>query len=153
VIVIFQQSINRILHLEITEKIGWVAVSSIIGNDLVAIFRINTGKRIGSAALLADGMHARADGLIWLRVLMGARGVWPGIPLAHPIIGFLIGVSMLVIVLGSARDMSFRLMDATEPESLDQIESLTRSTQGVPEVPNVRPTAYLFSSILEASYH
>jgi cation diffusion facilitator family transporter len=30
------------------------------GNELVAVYRIRVGRRIGSAALVADGVHARA---------------------------------------------------------------------------------------------
>ena len=57
---------------------------------LVAIFRIRVGKEIGSAALVADGYHARVDGLTSFGVFFGAVGVWLGYPLADPIVGLVI---------------------------------------------------------------
>jgi divalent metal cation (Fe/Co/Zn/Cd) transporter len=49
-----------------------------VGNEMVAGYRIRVGRRIGSAALIADGLHARADGLTSLAVLLGAAGVAVG---------------------------------------------------------------------------
>ncbi|MEM2890134.1 MAG: cation transporter, partial [Candidatus Hadarchaeum sp.] len=54
------------------------------GNELVAVFRIRVGKQINSASLVADGYHARTDGLTSLGVLLGSVGVWLGYPLADP---------------------------------------------------------------------
>jgi divalent metal cation (Fe/Co/Zn/Cd) transporter len=68
-------------------------VASVIGfagNELVALFRIRVGKQINSAALVADGYHARVDGLTSLAVLFSAFGVWLDYPLADPVIGLLI---------------------------------------------------------------
>lgn len=79
------ESINRILHPQNIGHLWSVAAASIIGfmgNEAVALFRIKVGKEIGSAALIADGYHARIDGLTSLAVLFGATGVWLGFPLA-----------------------------------------------------------------------
>src|SRR5207249_1935501 len=73
-------------------------VIGFLGNEGVAIFRIRVGKEIGSAALVADGYHARTDGWMSLAVLFGALGVWLGVPLADPIVGLLITAAILVIV-------------------------------------------------------
>src|SRR5688572_4125899 len=98
------QSILKIMDPQPISNLGWVAVAALVGflgNELVAIFRIRTGKQIGSAALVADGIHARADGFTSLAVLGGAIGVWLGYPLLDPIVGLAIGAAILIIVWNS----------------------------------------------------
>lgn len=135
-----RQAVLKIIHPEPITNLGWVAAAAIIGfigNELVAIFRINVGRQIGSAALVADGYHARTDGFTSLAVLAGAIGVWLGFPLLDPIIGILIGVAILVIVWNSARDMYFRIMDAVDPETTHLVEHTTEHVEGVLSVHDV----------------
>lgn len=134
------QSILKIMNPQPIEHLGWVAVAGFVGflgNELVAIFRIRTGKEIGSAALVADGNHARTDGFTSLAVLAGAIGVWLGYPLLDPIVGLGIGVAILVIVWNSARDMYYRIMDAVEPEVTESITSIASKVDQVMEVDDV----------------
>ena len=134
------QSILKIMDPQPISNIGWVAGAAVvgfIGNELVAIYRIRTGKQIGSAALVADGNHARADGFTSLAVLAGAIGVWLGYPLLDPIVGLGIGVAILVIVWKSAQDMYYRVMDAVEPEITRSVETIASKANGVMEVSNV----------------
>ena len=87
------ESLDRLFNPKKVEYIGAVVAASIIGflgNEVVALFRIRVGKDIGSAALVADGYHARVDGLTSLAVLFGAGGVWLGYPLADPVVGLII---------------------------------------------------------------
>lgn len=129
-----RQAVLKIIHPEPITNLGWVAAAAIIGflgNELVAIFRINIGKQIGSAALVADGYHARTDGFTSLAVLAGAIGVWLGFPLFDPIIGIAIGVAILVIVWNSARDMYYRIMDAVDPEITHLVEVTANDVPGV----------------------
>jgi cation diffusion facilitator family transporter len=100
------QAINRLLHPQAVTHLGWLAAAGVIGflgNEAVAIFRIRVGRQMNSAALIADGYHARTDGLTSLAVVLGAVGVWFGYPLADPIIGLLITVAIMGIVWQSAR--------------------------------------------------
>jgi cation diffusion facilitator family transporter len=113
------------------------AIIGFAGNELVALFRIRVGREIGSAALIADGLHARTDGLTSLAVLVGAVGVWLGFPLADPLIGFAIGIAILVIVWGAAREMWLRMMDASDPELVQQIEKAAGGIEGVIDVHDV----------------
>lgn len=139
-LVVFYESIQKIVNPQPVSSLGWVAAASLIGffgNELVAWFRIRVGRQIGSAALVADGMHARTDGLTSLGVLVGAIGVWLGFPLADPLVGFAIGVTILVIVWGAGREMWLRIMDATDPALSEQVESLARSIEGVMDVHHV----------------
>jgi cation diffusion facilitator family transporter len=139
-LVVFYESIQKILNPQPVSSLGWVAAAALIGffgNELVALFRIRVGRQIGSAALVADGMHARTDGLTSLGVLVGAIGVWLGFPLADPLIGFVIGATILGIVWGAGREMWLRIMDATDPALTDQVEFAARSVDGVLDVHHV----------------
>ena len=124
--IVFWESFQRLLNPQPMQNIGWVAVAAIIGflgNEAVAVMQIGVGKRIGSAALVADGLHARTDGLTSLAVLLAAGGAWLGLPLVDPIIGLLIGVAILFITWDATKRMWFRLMDAIEPEIVESVET------------------------------
>ena len=139
-LLVFYESVQKIIQHEIMTNIGWVAAASIIGfmgNELVAVFRIRVGREIGSAALIADGLHARTDGLTSLGVLAGAIGVWIGFPLVDPLIGFAIGIAILVIVWGAAKEMWLRMMDAADPDTIQEIEQIAGSVEGVLDVHSV----------------
>jgi cation diffusion facilitator family transporter len=108
------------------------------GNEIVAIYRIRVGRRIGSAALMADGVHARLDGFTSLSVVVGAIFVLFGLPIADPIIGLLIAVSILVLLWGTVKQIGRRLMDGIEPELLHRAEHALRDVPGVVEVERVQ---------------
>ena len=135
------ESVNRLLHPQPFEHLWAVAIASIIGfagNEIVAVFRIRVGKQIKSAALVADGYHARMDGLTSLGVLLSAVGVWLGYPLADPIMGLLITVAILPIVWESGKAVFTRLLDGVDPEVIDEITRAINHTQGVRDVTEVR---------------
>jgi cation diffusion facilitator family transporter len=118
--------------------VAGASVLGFLGNEAVAVFRIKVGREIGSAALVADGYHARADGLTSLAVLIGATGVWLGYPLADPIVGLLITVAILHLVWQSARAVFTRMLDGVDPEVLDTAEYAARHVPGVHDVAEVR---------------
>ncbi len=135
------QSVDRLLHPSPMQHVGWVAVAGVIGfagNELVALYRIRVGRRIGSAALVADGLHARADGLTSLAVVAGAAGVAVGWPAADPVIGLLITVAILVMLAGAARAVLRHLLDGVEPDLVDDTEAALADTPGVLGVRAVR---------------
>src|ERR1700722_17967066 len=101
------------------------------GNELVARYRIRTGCRIGSAALVADGRHARADGVTSLAVLAGAGGMSLGWTWADPVVGLAITVVILIVGWQAARDVGARLMDSVAPALTEQAEATLRATPGV----------------------
>jgi cation diffusion facilitator family transporter len=113
-------------------------VIGFIGNEGVAIFRIKVGKEIGSAALVADGYHARVDGWTSLAVLAGAIGIWLGYPLADPIVGVLITIAIFGIVLQSGKAVFSRLLDGVETDVIDEINHAAHHVEGVEEVTDVR---------------
>src|SRR5215216_3569932 len=118
------QAVERLIHPQPIGMLWAVAVASVIGflgNEAVAVFRIRVGREIGSAALVADGYHARTDGWTSLAVLIGAIAVWLGYPLADPIVGLLIAAAILVIVWQSGKAVFTRLLDGVEPEAIEEI--------------------------------
>ena len=116
----------------------FAAVVGFVGNEAVALLRMKVGREIGSAALVADGLHARVDGLTSLAVLVGAIGVWLGAPLADPIVGIVITVAIFRIVIESGKSVIARLLDGVEPEVIDEVRSVMEATDGVEEVSEIR---------------
>lgn len=118
------EAIDRLINPRPVYHLGWLAAAGIIGflgNEAVAVFRIRIGREINSAALVADGYHARTDGLTSLAVVIGAIGIWLGFSLADPIIGLLITIAIFGIVWQSARSVLTRMLDGIEPSVLDEI--------------------------------
>ncbi len=148
------ESYRKLVNPEPVRYLPWVMAAAVIGfagNELVAIFRIRVGREIGSAALEADGQHARIDGLTSLAVLVGAVGVVLGFPLADPLIGLLISIPILMVVRDAAKTIWERLMDAVDPSLVDAIEREARDVAGVQTVNNIR--LRWLGHILEAELH
>ncbi|MEP6850495.1 MAG: cation diffusion facilitator family transporter [Acidobacteriota bacterium] len=135
------ESFQRLFHPQQVSYLWAVAIAAIvgfIGNEGVAMFRIKVGKEMGSAALVADGYHARTDGFASLSVLLSAIGVWLGYPLADPIIGLLMTALILKIVWESAGSVFSRLLDGVDPEIVDEIKETAHHTPGVEDVTDVK---------------
>jgi len=135
------QAVERIIHPQPVGLLWAVAAAALVGflgNEGVAIFRIRVGRQIGSAALIADGYHARTDGWTSLAVLLGAIGVWLGYPLADPIVGLLIAAAILVIVWQSGKTVFTRLLDGVDPSVIDETRHAAAEVEGVEEVAEVR---------------
>jgi cation diffusion facilitator family transporter len=135
------ESIRRLIDPQPITHAVVVLVAGLIGfagNELVAVYRIRIGKKIGSAALVADGYHARTDGFTSLAVVIGTLGVMAGFAMADPIVGLLITVAILVVLRGAARDIYRRLMDAVDPDLVDAAEAAMRDVPGVRRVESVR---------------
>jgi len=118
--------------------VALAALTGFAGNELVARYRIRVGRRIGSAALVADGLHARTDGFTSLAVLLGTAGVAIGWTWADPVVGLLITVAILAVLRQAAREVWRRLMDAVDPALVDQAEHALAHTTGVLAVGRVR---------------
>jgi cation diffusion facilitator family transporter len=135
------EAVDRFIHPRPVENAWWLIAAGLIGfagNEVVAIYRIRVGRRIGSVALVADGVHARLDGFTSLSVVLGAIGVLLGFPLADPVIGLLIAISILVLLWGTVRSVGARLMDAVDPELVHRLEHALEGTEGVTGVTSIR---------------
>ena len=135
------EAIHRLTHPQPITQLLWVGIAGVIGfigNEVVALFRIRIGREIESAALIADGYHARTDGLTSLAVVFGAVGVWAGFPLADPIIGLLITIAILGIVWQSSKAVLTRMLDGVEPEVIEEIRHATEHVPGVKRIIDTR---------------
>ena len=135
------EAVRRLVDPMPLSHLGWVAAAGVIGfigNELVALYRIRVGNRIGSAALRADGMHARADGLTSLAVVLGAVGVAAGFPAADPIVGLLIAAAIVVVMVVAARDVFDRLLDGVDPALFDAAHDALADQPGVESVRRIR---------------
>jgi cation diffusion facilitator family transporter len=135
------QAVDRLVNPQPISFLGAVALAGIVGfvgNEIVAVFRIRVGREIDSAALIADGYHARVDGLTSLAVVLGALGVWLGFPLADPIVGLIITVMIFGIVWQSAKAVFSRMLDGIEPELLAELRHSAEHVPGVLGLANLR---------------
>ncbi len=131
------QAISRLIDPQPVHELGWLAVAGIVGflgNEAVAVFRIRVGRQMNSAALIADGYHARTDGLTSLAVVLGALGVWLGYPLADPVIGLLITVAIFGIVWQSSKSVITRMLDGVEPGVVEEIHHAADNVFGIAQV-------------------
>lgn len=135
------ESIRRFFAPQPVDHLGWVLAAGLVGfagNELVAVYRIRVGRRIGSAALVADGVHARTDGFTSLAVVLGVTGVWLGFPLADPVVGLVISIAIFVLLWGTARDIGRRLLDGVDPTLVRRAEQILADLPGVVTVNDVR---------------
>jgi cation diffusion facilitator family transporter len=114
------------------------AVIGFLGNEWVARYRIRVGRDIGSAALVADGLHARTDGFTSLAVLIGAGGAAVGWRLADPIVGLAITAAILLVLRDACREVFRRVMDAVDPAVVDSAEHALKHVPGVLAVGELR---------------
>ena len=139
--IIIWESVDALINPRTVTNLWWVFAAGILGflgNEIVAVYRIRAGRRIGSAALIAEGQHARADGLTSIAVAVGMVGVWLGFPQADPIVGFLIAVVILGILISAMRTVVRRLMDGVDEGLIDDIIATVKETPGVVAVDTVR---------------
>lgn len=135
------ESVIRLLDPRPVRYVYVVMAAGVIGfmgNELVAQYRIRVGRRIGSAALVADGLHARTDGFTSLAVVVGAVGVALGFEQADALVGLVITAAILVVLRSAAQEVYRRLMDAVDPELVETVERIAGGVEGVNDVEDVR---------------
>jgi cation diffusion facilitator family transporter len=135
------EAVDRLLHPSRPDLLLATALAGLVGfagNEWVAVYRLRAGRRIGSAALVADGHHARVDGLTSLGVVAGVAGVAAGIPAADPVVGLLISAAIGRVAWVSLRSIGLRAMDGVEPGVVDGIRAQAARVPEVREVGDVR---------------
>ena len=135
------ESFRRFFQPFPLENLGLVALAAVIGfigNEAVATLQITVGKRIGSDAMIADGQHARIDGVTSLAVLLAVVGAWLNLPWLDPLIGVLIGITIIGIAWEAVKKVFFRLMDAVDPAIVNRIEHFAETVQGVEQIDKLR---------------
>ncbi|MFF0678560.1 cation diffusion facilitator family transporter [Streptomyces tendae] len=134
-------AVDRLLDPRPVAHVPAVAVAALVGfagNEWVARHRIRVGREIGSAALVADGLHARTDGYTSLAVLLGAGGAALGWRLADPVVGLAITAAIVLVLRDAAREVFRRLMDAVDPALVDRAERVLDEVPGVRGVGELR---------------
>jgi cation diffusion facilitator family transporter len=137
---ILSESIQKLQHPQPPQALGWLALAAIIGfigNEAVALLQIRVGRRIQSAAMIADGLHARTDGWTSLGVLVAAGGTALGFPILDPLIGIVMGILILFIAWNAARSMWYRLMDAVDPKLTEQVETKLHDYSAIERVDGI----------------
>ena len=135
------EAIRHLAHPPGLRHTPWVVVAGLVGfvgNEAVAAYRVRVGRRIGSAALVADGLHARSDGFTSLAVVAGAAAVAAGAPVADPVVALVITAAIVVVLFGAVREVYRRLMDSVDPALVDQVERVLRASPGIEDVSQVR---------------
>ncbi len=135
------EAIDRLIHPQKITHLAFVmaaAVVGAVGNEVVAQYRIRVGRRIGSAALEADGIHARTDGVTSLLVLIGAIAVALGAEWADAVVGLVITAAILVVGYQAAKSVGQRLLDAVDPSIVARILTTVGAVDGVVAVTEVR---------------
>ena len=135
------EAITRLIHPRVVSHLPIVAAAAVagfLGNEIVARYRIRVGRQIGSAALVADGLHARTDGFTSLAALLGAGGVALGWRATDPVIGLLITVAILGVLRSAVGQVGARLMGAVDPGLVAEATAAVMSVDGVHEVRELR---------------
>jgi cation diffusion facilitator family transporter len=135
------EAVVRLMHPRPVDNLPWVIAAGLkgfAGNELVAWYRIREGRRIGSMALVADGQHARTDGLTSLGVVAGAIGVALGFDRADPLAGLAIAVVIVYVLWQAGRSVLHRILDGTDESTVVMLESVAASVAGVEHVTSTR---------------
>lgn len=138
---IIWESVRAMANPREITHLGWVVAAALVGalgNEMVAIYRIRAGRRIGSAALIAEGQHARTDALTSLAVLIGVAGAWAGFPQVDAVVGLVIAAVIVAVLISSMRTVIRRLMDGVDDGTLDRIEAVAADVEGVVAVDRCR---------------
>ncbi len=134
-------AIQHLFHPQPLRQVPWVlaaGLAGVAGNEVVSIYRIRVGKRIGSAALVADGLHARTDGLASLGVVVSALAALAGLDWADPAIGLAITVVISLTLWNAAASVVHRMLDGTDEQTVTLIEAVASAVPGVEHVGEVR---------------
>lgn len=135
------EAIDRFIHPAHVSNLGYLAAAGVIGflgNEFVARYRIHIGRQIGSAALVADGLHARTDGFASLSVVLSAGGLALGWHWADPVIGVVIAIAIVGVLKSVIVQVGERLLDAVNPELVDKARHAIDEIDEVVSVDDLR---------------
>jgi cation diffusion facilitator family transporter len=135
------QAIDRLVDPREPDRLGLVLAAGVVGflgNEAVALYRIGVGRRIGSAAMVADGLHARSDGLTSLGVVVSALATFAGASRADAIVGLAITAAIGWTMVRAARGVLHRILDGTDDETIALIEAVAAGIDGVEHVTDAK---------------
>jgi len=117
------ETVQRFVHPQHLDHLWALAAAGAIGflgNEVAAQVRLAAGRRLASAAMVADGNHARIDGFVSLGVVASAIVVGLGVQLADPVIGLAITVVILKITWDSWRTVRTAEIDLEHIDEADE---------------------------------
>ena len=136
----FYESVRKFFVHEAYGSIGFslfAAAVGIVANLGVSEYKIRVGRGINSPALEADGIHSRIDALVSGGAFAGIGLAGLGLRLADPVAGVLITIAIVYVLAGTVRDLFYRMMDAVDPDVVDEMTAAARGVDGVLEVHDV----------------
>jgi cation diffusion facilitator family transporter len=128
------ESVRKLIEHGHTTEVGWGIVGTvvgIVGNQLVARYKLVVGRRIGSATLIADARHSCLDALSSAGALVGLVAVALGQPWGDPVAGLAITAFICHVGYEVTRDVAHRLADGVDPEVIHTAEAAAGSVPGV----------------------
>ncbi len=136
------ESIRKLLVNQTPQNLPWAMSAGAAGfltNEAIAQYRIKVGKEIGSATLIADGHHARVDGLGSLAVVLGLLAVVLGFPIADPVAGLAItGLIIYLLIREAGPAVLSRVMDRIDSAIVAEIQVVAAAVPGVLSAHDVR---------------
>ena len=128
------ESIRKLIHNTGTHDVGWgigAAAVGIVGNQIVARYKLRVGTRINSATLVADAKHSWLDALSSGGAMVGLIAVSLGAPWADAVAGIIVTGFICHVGWEVTSDVAHRLLDGVEPEVIETAEKVAAEIPGV----------------------
>jgi len=128
------ESVNKLIHHGSTQHVGWgigAAAVGILGNQLVARYKLVVGQKIQSATMIADAKHSWLDALSSAGAMLGLIGVAVGLPWADAVAGLLVTGFICHVGWEVSSDIALRLLDGVDPAVITTAETVAAETAGV----------------------
>jgi cation diffusion facilitator family transporter len=128
------ESVNKLIHHGTTQHLGWgigAAAAGILGNQLVARYKLVVGRKIQSATLVADARHSSLDALSSAGAMLGLIGVAVGWSWADAVAGLLVTGFICHVGWEVTSDIAHRLLDGVDPAIVTTAEATAAHTEGV----------------------
>ena len=127
-------SVHKLFIHGSTTDVGWgigAAAIGVIGNQVVARYKLRVGRRIQSATLVADAQHSWLDALSSAGAMVGLIGVAVGWSWADAVAGLLVTGFICHVGYEVTSELVRHLMDAVEPRVVEAATSAATQVDGV----------------------
>jgi cation diffusion facilitator family transporter len=131
------ESVRKLIDHGHTSHIGIGMIGAllgIIGNQVVARYKLIVGRRINSATLVADAKHSWLDALSSAGALAGLVAVAFGLRWGDPVAGLAVTAFIAHVGWEVTSDVLHRLMDGIDPDILTAAEAAASEVPGVHHV-------------------
>ena len=116
-----------------------VSALSAIVYYLLAKYKMRIGRKIGSQALISEGLHSMIDVYTSVLVFVGVFLGVLGYPFGEALIGFMIGLYVLIRGLLFGKDAALVLMDVSpSPQRVKEMREIAENVRGVKGTHEIR---------------